>query len=146
MMLSNCGAGEDSLESLRQQGDQTSQPWRKSTLNIHWKDWCWSWSTNILATWCEEPTHWKNTLMLRKIEGRSSRGRQRMRWLDSSTNSMHMSLSKFQEIAKVWEAWHTAVHGIAKNQTRLSNWTTTNVTLGKLLSLSLSFLLWLLEW
>ena len=49
-MFSNCGAGEDSWESLGQQGDQTSQSERKSTLNIHWKDWCWSWSANILAT------------------------------------------------------------------------------------------------
>ena len=59
--------------------------------------------------------------MLGKIEGRSSRGQQRMRWLDSSTDSVHMSLNKFQEIVKVWEAWHTAVHGTAKNQTQLSN-------------------------
>ena len=51
---------EKTLESsLRQQGDQTSQSWRKSTLNIHWKDWCWSWSSNTLATWCEELTHLK---------------------------------------------------------------------------------------
>ena len=41
------------------QGAQASQSWRKSTLNIHWKDWCWSWSSNILATWCKESTHWK---------------------------------------------------------------------------------------
>ena len=41
------------------QGDQISQSRRKSILNIHWKDWCWSWSSNTLATWCEEPTHWK---------------------------------------------------------------------------------------
>ena len=51
--------GEDSLESLKLQGDQTSQSWSKSTLNIHWKDWSWSWSSNTLATWWEEPTHWK---------------------------------------------------------------------------------------
>ena len=56
-MLSNCGAGEDSWESLGQQGDQSSQSGRKLTLNIHWKDWCWS--SNSLATWCEEVTHWK---------------------------------------------------------------------------------------
>ena len=56
-MLSNCGAGEDSWESLGQQGDQTSQSQRKSTLNIHWKDCCWSSST--LVTWCKELTHWK---------------------------------------------------------------------------------------
>ena len=44
LMLLNCGAGEDSWESLGQQGDQTSQSWRKLTLNIYWKDWCWSWA------------------------------------------------------------------------------------------------------
>ena len=58
-MLSNCGAREDSWESLRQQGDQTNQSEMKSSLNNHWKDWCWSWSSNTLATWCEEPTQWK---------------------------------------------------------------------------------------
>ena len=55
LILLNCGAGEDSWEFLGQQGDHTSQ----SSLNIHWKDWCWSWSSNILATWCEESTYWK---------------------------------------------------------------------------------------
>ena len=59
LMLSNCGPGEDSWESLGQQGHQTSQSNRKSTLNIQWKDWCWSWSSNPLATWRKEPTHWK---------------------------------------------------------------------------------------
>ena len=46
------------LESPGLQGDQISQSWRKSVLNIHWKDWCWSWNSNALATWCEELTHW----------------------------------------------------------------------------------------
>ena len=46
-------------DSLGQQRDQISQSKRKSTLNIHWKDWCWSWSCNTLATWCEELTHWE---------------------------------------------------------------------------------------
>ena len=48
---------EKTLEGLGLQGDQTSQSQRKSVLNIHWKDWCWSWSSNTLATWCEELTH-----------------------------------------------------------------------------------------
>ena len=48
-MLSNCGVGKDSWESLGLQGDQTSQYLRKSTLNIHWKDWCWCWSFNTLV-------------------------------------------------------------------------------------------------
>ena len=53
LMFLNCGAGGDSWESLGQQRDQTSQSWGKSVLNIHWKDWWWSWSPNTLATWCE---------------------------------------------------------------------------------------------
>ena len=60
-MLSNCGVGEDSWEALGQQGDLTSQSERKSTLNIHWKDWCWSWNSSTLATWCEELSHWKRS-------------------------------------------------------------------------------------
>ena len=59
LMLLNCGVGEDSWESLGLQGDPTSPSWRKSILNVHWKDWCWSWSANTLVTWCKEPTHWK---------------------------------------------------------------------------------------
>ena len=58
-MLLNCGVGEDSWESLGLQGDQTSPSFMKSVLNINWKDWCWSWNSNTLATWCEELTHWK---------------------------------------------------------------------------------------
>ena len=58
-MLLNCGVGEDSWESLVLQGDPTSPSEGKSVLNIHWKDWCWSWISNTLATWCEELTHLK---------------------------------------------------------------------------------------
>ena len=59
-MLLNYGVGEDSWESLGLQGDPTSESWRKSVLNIHWKNWCWSWNSNTLVTWCEELTHWKS--------------------------------------------------------------------------------------
>ena len=58
-MLLTCSVGEDSWESLGLQGDQTGQFLRKLILNIHRKDWCWSWSSNTLATWCEELTYLK---------------------------------------------------------------------------------------
>ena len=66
----------------------------------------------------------KKTLRLRKIEGRGRRGWQRLRWLDGIIDSMDMSLSKLHEIVKDREAWHAAVHGVAKSLTQLINWTT----------------------
>ena len=61
LILLNCGVGEDSWESLGLQGDPTSPFWGRSVLGVHWKDWCWSWNSNILATWYEELTHWKRS-------------------------------------------------------------------------------------
>ena len=67
----------------------------------------------------------EKTLMLGKIEGKRRRGWQRMRWVDSITDSMNMNLSKLWKIVKDREAWYAAFHGVTKSQTWLSDWTTT---------------------
>ena len=59
LMLLNCGVGEDSWDSFGMQGDPTSPCYRRSVLGVLWKEWCWSWNSNTLATSCKELTHWE---------------------------------------------------------------------------------------
>ena len=121
IMLLNCG---DSWESLRLKGDQNNQSWRKSTLNMHWKDWCWS--SNILATWCEEQTHWKR-LNAGKDWRQNEKGA-----AEDEMFSYHQKLSglEFEQTPEDNErqwSWCATFHGVSKSWTWLSDWITTKM-------------------
>ena len=124
-MLLNCGVGEDSWESLRLQGDPISPSWRKSVLNIHWKDWCWSWNSHSLAPWFEEVTHLQRPWDAGK----------NWRWEEKGTTEDEMigwhhpldgHEARLPELVIEWEAWRAAVSGVAESdrteQLKWLNW------------------------
>ena len=121
LMPSNSDTGKDSWESFGLNRDQSSQSQR---LNIHWKDWCWSW-TPIL--WSPDA---KNQLTAKGPEAgkdwrQEEKGPQRMRWLDGITDSMDMNLSKLRRIVEDREAWCTTVHRVPNSWTRPRDWIAT---------------------
>ena len=115
-MLLNYGIGEDSWESLRLQGDPTSPSWRKSLLNIHWKDWCWSWNSDNLTTWCEELTHWKRPWCWKILKARGEGDDRRWNgWMASSTQWTWVQ-------ASFWSWWWTGKSGMLQSMGSVHDW------------------------
>ena len=117
-MLSNCGVGEDSRESLRQTARRSNQSILKEiNPESSLKGLLLKLKFQYFGYLMQGADSLEKTLMLGKTEGKRRRGWQKMRWLESITDSIDMSLSKLQEIVKDRETWHATVPGITKRQT-----------------------------
>ena len=115
-MLSNCDAGEDSWESHGPRSNQSIL--KKINPEYSLKGLILKLKLQYFGHLVQTANSLEKTLMLGKIEGRSRRGWQRMRWLEVVTASVDMSLRKLQEMVKDREAWHAAVHGVTKGRTQ----------------------------
>ena len=127
LMLLNYAVWEDSWESLGLQGDPTSPFPRRSVLGVHWKDWCWSWNSSTLATSCEELTCWKRHWCW---EGLGAGGEGDDRGWDGWTASPTQWTWVWVNSGSCWWTGRpggAVIHGVVKNQTRLSNWTELNL-------------------
>ena len=104
-MLLSCGVGEDSWESLGQQGDPTSSSQRRLVLSVHWKDWYWIWNSNTLATWWEELTHLKRPWCWERLKvGVEGNDRRWDGWMASLT-----------QWTWVWSFWWTGRPGVLQS-------------------------------
>ena len=108
-MLLNCGVGEDSWKSLGLQGDPTSASQRRSVLGVHWKDWCWSWNSSSLSTWCKVFTQWKRPRCWERSKARGERDdRGWDGWMTSPTQWIWVWLS-----SRSW--WWTGKPGVLQS-------------------------------
>ena len=101
---------------------------RSPNLKIHWKDWSWNWKSNSLATWCEEPTHWKRPWCWKRLKAKGEEGSKGWDgWVASLTQWTWIWVN-FGSWVMNREAWHAAVYEVTKSQTQLGNWMTTTTT------------------